>query len=48
VGKLIKGRRDRFVVATKGFWLMENRVTPNSVGLSRSYLTKTLKIAYGG
>jgi aryl-alcohol dehydrogenase-like predicted oxidoreductase len=43
VGKLIKGRRDRFVVATKGFWLMENRVSPNSVGLSRSYLTKNIE-----
>ena len=43
VGKLLKGRRDRFVVASKGYWLMENRVSPNSVGLSRTYLTKNIE-----
>ena len=42
VGKLIKGRRDKFVVASKGYWLMEDEWTPNSVGLSRTYLTKNL------
>lgn len=43
VGKIIKGRRDQFVVASKGYWLMEDEVTPNSVGLSRKYLTKNLE-----
>ncbi len=43
VGKVIKGRRDRFVVATKGFWLMENEVWPNRVGLSRTYLAKNIE-----
>lgn len=43
VGKVIKGKRDRFVVASKGYWLMENEVTPNSVGLSRKYLTKNIE-----
>jgi aryl-alcohol dehydrogenase-like predicted oxidoreductase len=43
VGKLIHGRRDRFVVATKGYWLMEDEVHPNSVGLSRTYLAKNIE-----
>lgn len=42
VGKIIKGKRDKLVIATKGYWLMENEVTPNSVGLSRTYLTKQI------
>lgn len=42
VGKVIKGKRDKLVIATKGTWLMEDKVTPNSVGLSRTYLTKQI------
>ena len=38
VGKMVKGRRDKFVVATKGAWLMEDRIRPNTFGLSRTYL----------
>ena len=43
VGKVLKGRRDRFVIATKGFWLMEDEVRPGSVGLSRTYLAKNIE-----
>lgn len=43
VGEILKGRRDRFVIASKGFWLMEDEWTPNSVGLSRAYLTKNIE-----
>jgi aryl-alcohol dehydrogenase-like predicted oxidoreductase len=43
VGKAIKGKRDKLVVATKGYWLMEDEVRPNSVGLSRTYLTKQIE-----
>lgn len=42
VGKAVKGKRDRFVIATKGYWLMEDEVWPNMVGLSRSYLAKNI------
>jgi aryl-alcohol dehydrogenase-like predicted oxidoreductase len=42
-GLALKGRRDRFVLATKGFWLMEDEVTPNSVGLSRTYLVRSVE-----
>jgi len=42
VGKLIRGRRDRFIIATKGYWLMGDEVRPNSVGLSRTYLAKNI------
>ena len=38
VGKVIKGRRDRFVVRTKGAWTMEDEMRPNGFGLSRTYL----------
>ena len=38
VGKIVKGKRDRLVIATKGYWLMEDEVRPNAVGLSRTYL----------
>ena len=43
VGNVLKGRRDRFIIATKGYWLMEDEVTPNSVGLSRTYLTRNIE-----
>src|SRR3972149_3603799 len=43
VGRVIKTRRDRFIVATKGYWLMEDEVWPNSVGLSRNYLAKNIE-----
>lgn len=43
IGKIIKGKRDRLVIATKGYWLMEDQPTPNSVGLSRTYLTKNIE-----
>ena len=43
VGKVIKAKRDRFIVATKGYWLMEDEVSPNSVGLSRTYLVKNIE-----
>jgi len=42
VGEIIKGRRDRFVVATKGYWTMEEEIRPNGVGLSRAYLSKNI------
>ena len=38
IGKLIKGRRDRFVVGTKGAWVMTDAPHANSFGLSRAYL----------
>ena len=34
VGKVIRGRRDRFVVGTKGAWLVEKPMRPNAFGLS--------------
>ena len=43
LGKVIKGKRDRLIIATKGYWLMEDEVTPNSVGLSRTYLTRQVE-----
>ena len=43
VGKAIKGRRDRFVVATKGAWLMEDEMRPNGFGLSRTYLSREIE-----
>ena len=43
VGNVLKGRRDRFVLATKGFWLTADKVTPDSVGLSRTYLTRNIE-----
>ena len=43
VGKLIKGRRDRFVVGTKGAWLMEEEMRPNAFGLSRTYLSTQIE-----
>jgi aryl-alcohol dehydrogenase-like predicted oxidoreductase len=38
VGKVVKGKRDKVIIATKGMWLMEDEVRPNTVGLSRTYL----------
>jgi len=43
VGKIIKGRRDRFVVASKGAWMMGNQVHPHSFGLSRIYLAREIE-----
>jgi aryl-alcohol dehydrogenase-like predicted oxidoreductase len=43
VGKIIKGRRDRFVVGTKGAWLMEDDMQPNAFGLSRTYLSTQIE-----
>ena len=43
VGKIIKGKRDRFVVATKGCWVMEEEFGPNGFGLSRTYLTTNIE-----
>ena len=43
VGKVVKGRRDRFVIQTKGYWTMEDEVRPNNVGLSRAYLTTQIE-----
>ena len=39
LGKVLKEKRDRFVITTKGFFLMEEKVWPNKVGFSRSYLS---------
>ena len=43
VGKIIKGRRDQFVVATKGAWLMEDKMRPNAFGLSRTYIATQIE-----
>ena len=43
LGKVIKGRRDRFVVGTKGGWLMEDEMRPNAAGLSRTYLSTQIE-----
>ena len=43
VGKMVAGKREKFVIATKGYWLMGDDVRPNSVGLSRTYLTKEIE-----
>ena len=42
LGDLIKGKRDRVVLASKGYWLMGNEVRPNTVGLSRTYLRENI------
>ena len=47
VGQIIKGRRDRFVVATKGGWIMENEPRPNAFGLHRNYLSKQIDASLG-
>lgn len=43
VGKIVKGRRDRFVIGTKGAWLMEDEMRPNAFGLSRTYLATQIE-----
>ena len=43
VGKVVKGRRERFVIQTKGYWTMEDELRPNNVGLSRAYLTTQIE-----
>jgi aryl-alcohol dehydrogenase-like predicted oxidoreductase len=43
VGKAIKGRRDKAIIATKGYWCMHNEAGPNRVGLSRTYLTTNIE-----
>ena len=43
VGKIVKGRRDRFVLGTKGAWLMEDDMRPNTFGLSRTYLSTQIE-----
>src|SRR5688572_23688339 len=43
VGKIIKGKRNQLVLTSKGYWLMDNQVRPNSVGLSRTYLTRQVE-----
>jgi len=43
VGKILAGRRDRFVVATKGCWQMEVPLRPNGFGLSRAYLARNIE-----
>ena len=43
VGRILKGRRDRFVIATKGYWTMHHPVRPGGVGLSRRNLTAQLE-----
>ena len=43
VGKVISGRRDKFVVGTKGGWLMEDFMRPNAFGLSRTYFTAQIE-----
>ena len=40
VGKIIRGRRHRLVLATKGYNPMGSERWPNDVGLSRVYLTR--------
>ena len=43
VGRVIRGRRDRFVVGSKGAWLVEKPMRPNAFGLSRAYLTANIE-----
>ena len=43
VGKATKGKRDRYIIATKGYWLQEDEVWPNKVGLSRTYIAKNIE-----
>ena len=43
VGRIIRGRRDRFVVGSKGAWLVEKPMRPNAFGLSRAYLTTNIE-----
>lgn len=43
IGRILKGRRDQFVLATKGYWCMHNEAGPNRVGLSRTYLAQNIE-----
>ena len=43
LGKLVKGKRDKFIIETKGNWLMEDEVRPNRTGLSRTYLSTQIE-----
>ncbi len=43
VGKIIRGRRDRFVVGSKGAWLVGKTMRPNAFGLSRTYLATNIE-----
>ena len=43
VGRVVKGVRDKLIIATKGFSLMGDTVAPDAVGLSRRYLTRELE-----
>jgi aryl-alcohol dehydrogenase-like predicted oxidoreductase len=43
IGAAIRGRRHEFVIATKGYWLVEDRPGPNRVGLSRTYLVRNVE-----
>lgn len=43
VGAVTKGKRDRFVIASKACWSMEDDVRPNDHGLSRATLTRHLE-----
>ena len=42
VGAVVAGRRNRFVIGTKGAWTMTDDVRPNGFGLSRTYLTRAI------
>ena len=42
VGAVVAGRRNRFVIGTKGAWTMTDQVRPNGFGLSRTYLTRAI------
>ena len=43
VGAVVAGRRNRFVIGTKGAWTMTDQVRPNGFGLSRTYLTREIE-----
>lgn len=43
VGAVTKDKRDRFVIASKACWCMEDEVRPNDHGLSRVTLTRHLE-----
>jgi aryl-alcohol dehydrogenase-like predicted oxidoreductase len=43
IGKALRGRRHDLIVATKGYWLVEEAPGPNRVGLSRTYLTRNIE-----
>lgn len=43
IGRVLKGRRDKLLIATKGYWCMHNEAGPNRVGLSRSYLAENIE-----